>query len=519
VTTSPRWFEQRRVLLLVLGACIAVGVLPVWATRHQPGVDFPQHLFLIHVLESVNDPASFYAADYVAKPGLTYVTFYYTVRALAPLVGLENAFRLWLTLVLAGIPISVAFLLKALGRSPWLALLAIPVIYTDNYYWGLISFISSLPFTFLTMAFFVRVLEESPPRRSSWIVLALSLLLLQLTHAAGMIFPALALPLLLVTTPSNRQRRVRALLGITPGVVLFLAWLVAGVHQGRRMGKPGEPWTASAPLLDARNFVFAPLGHKLAEFWNLLADGFWTWADRPPIQLWAVLMGLALVAGLVWGKRQPLSVAAVRPHLLLALALACFFLLPSDITGYMYQIYPRYAQVAALLAIGVISLPTRLTALFVPAAGALAIYSGGLLATLFHRFDVEAERFEPVAAAIAPHSRIMHLVTETSSRVATHAVYLHYAALAAMERDGMSSFSLAIDPSFPVGYRHGLPPASPSEWQPTQFTWDEQARHYDYFLLHGGGASPALFGAHAGDVELVKQVDRWTLFHKRGGAE
>src|SRR6185312_12487537 len=126
-------------------------------------------LFLIHVLQSVNDPGSFYSETYLAKPGLTYVTFYYGVRFMAALVGVETGLKLWLSLVLGGIPISLALLLRAFGKSPWLALLAVPVIYTDNFYWGLIAFLSSLPFTLLAMAFFVMVLQEDPPRRSSMI--------------------------------------------------------------------------------------------------------------------------------------------------------------------------------------------------------------------------------------------------------------------------------------------------------------------------------------------------------------
>jgi len=199
---------------IIFGSCLVLSLLPLWAARHLPAVDLPQHLFLIHVLGNLAAPSLPYHDVYLARPGLTYLTFYYSVRGMAALVGVEAAMKVWLTLVLAGIPLSLLVLLRALGRSRWLALLACPLIYTDNFYWGLVSFVSSLPLTFLTLAFFVRALEVPlVEKRRSWLALGLcaaSLLALQLTHAAGMIFPAIALPALLLTTPSDRPRRVRA---------------------------------------------------------------------------------------------------------------------------------------------------------------------------------------------------------------------------------------------------------------------------------------------------------------------
>ena len=210
------------------------------------------------------------------------------------------------------------------------------------------------------------------------------------------------------------------------------------------------------------------------------------------------------------------KVPGLRPALLLALALLFYFALPMDVTGYMYALYPRYAQVAALLAIPVLPFPLgKLSRVFVAAATLLALYSGVNLAVLFSRFDVEAENFEMVARRIPKGSRIMHLVLDRGSRYATHAVYLHYAALAALRSDGVPSFSLATDPSFPVGYRPGAqPPAPPWEWQPERFTWDE-ARWYDCFLVRGEVLPEALFGEHASEVELDFRAEKWRLYMRR----
>ena len=109
----------------------------------------------------------------------------------------------------------------------------------------------------------------------------------------------------------------------------------------------------------------------------------------------------------------------------------------------------------------------------------------------------------------------MHLVVDPASRVATHAVYLHYAALAAQRADGIPSFSLAQDPSFPVNYRPGRRPSAPKwEWRAARFSWEEHARHYDHFLVRG--SDPAkLFGAHLAELEPVARAGSWILLRRR----
>lgn len=500
--------------------CVAASLLPLWIAGHVPAVDVPQHLFLIDVLRDLEDPASTYRDTYVGRPGLTYLTFYYTVKALSGPLGVELALKVWLTGVLAAIPFSLAVLLRALGRSPWLALLSCPLLYTDNFYWGLVSFQSSLPLTFLTVAFFIRALEDPTGEFRSTIALAVSLVLLQLTHAAGIIYPAIALPLMLAVTPSDWPRRARAILGVTPGVALFLVWLFSGVNRGRQLGAPGEPWKASAPLLDRANFTFAPVTERAGRFVELLSNGFWSYADRWPLYLLAAVGLLGLLLALLRPESARGSFRQrARPALLFGVALTCYLLLPSDIRGYMYYIFPRYAQVAALLALPLLPVPTGLGLTAFGAAASIAALASGInLAVLFRRFDVEAENFERVARDLPQGSRVMSLVFDRGSRHAAHAVYLHYAALGALRCKGIPSFSLATDPSFPVGYADGKqPPAPASEWRPEDFSFATHGDFYDAFLVRGDVPPGALFGEHLSEVTLRSQADRWRLFvrHRR----
>jgi hypothetical protein len=308
-----------------------------------------------------------------------------------------------------------------------------------------------------------------------------------------------------------------------PGVATFFGWLLVGVAKGRQFGAPGEPWKASAPLFDRQNFIFQPVSEKLARLPDLLAGGFWNYADRPALWALSVAALVVLVLGLVF--RQPVArgfVARLRPVLLFLLAALCYVALPQDITGYMYAICPRYAQVAALLLITVLPFPFgRSYQVFVAVAVAAVAFAGINLTVLFREFDVEADNFEMLVKDLPKSARVMHLIVNWGSRLATHPVYLHYAALAAERVDGVPSFSLATDPSFPVGYKPGAqPPASPWEWRPLEVSW-EQMKWYDVYLSRGEVPPEQLFRGHAQEVELAARADLWRLYKKKthAGAE
>jgi hypothetical protein len=500
-----------------ISLALVASLLPLWATRHLPAVDAPQHLFLVHVLRVLRDPSSSYHELFEVGPRVTYVTFYQGTALLAGWFGEETALRLWLTLVMGAVPLALAALLRAFGRSPWLALFACPLLYTDGFYWGLFAFHSTVALTLASLAWCVRALEREERR---WALLfALALAGLVLTHVAALPLPILGCALFSALTRSTAPRRRRVLFAAVPALALLGLWLCAGVQRGRALDL-GEHWSGSGSLLDPANYSFAPLARRARDLVPLLGNGFAGRADFWPVLAWLALVALALLAGLLrrFGRADRSTEVArsdARPLALFASALLCYFALPTDVAGYMYMIHNRFAQLAALCLI--VALP-RLTgrSLVVVAglAGALTAAASAQLTVLFARFEREARPFDEVVAALPTGARLMHLVVDPASRVASHAVYLHYAALAALRVDGVPSFSLAQDPSFPVNYRAGARPPGPEwEWRPARFTW-EDARWYDHYLVRG--AEPArLFGAHASEVAPAARAGGWVLLRRR----
>src|SRR5262249_23702411 len=161
------------------------------------------------------------------RPELTpYLGYYYSVSLLHWLVPLELANRLFLCGYVLGLPLSLAALLKALGRPVWPSLLALPFAYGDSFAWGFINYCSALPL--LSCALFVKALQDTE-RRMLWAGLhAATLVLVLLFHVQAFAFLALALPWLLLVVKVESRRwlteRWPALVSTLPAVALFFVW-------------------------------------------------------------------------------------------------------------------------------------------------------------------------------------------------------------------------------------------------------------------------------------------------------
>lgn len=536
------------------------GVAPLWATQALPLVDLPQHLHLISVLHRLDDASTLYPEIFARRPELTpYLGYYYAVSLLNWLMPLELANRVFLSAYVAGLPLSLAFLLRSLKRPAWPALLALPFAYGDSFAWGFINYCASLPLALITCGFFVRAIEDAPKRRAWAIALAASLVAVLLFHVQAFAWLGVALPFLLLTTPAPEGKpwraRVPALVGVMPGVILFVLWVGLRVGQPQEIA-PGQPWRSWGPMLSKENLGWKSLEQNVGEFISAprLPDGsiqlsetnFPILAGMAPdgsdqravrlvflIALGAMLFGFSRALGsAVLGYKNGKSVVAAVKGLfqlpneegpvarwrivgLTALAVTLYFALPFDIRGYMYYLNTRYAHlVAALLVCSVPALPELWSRRLVYVAAAAALVLMGPLRAAFQAFDLESRALTELAKSAGPKPRVMGLVYATGSRAVTHPLYLHAAAVVARERGGLTNFSFALTPHSPLMYRGAPPPTFASEWRPDQMQWSEHGSHYDHFVVRGVRPEQ-LFGprlqselyvaAQAGDFFLVRK--------------
>ena len=517
---------------------LVCGVAPLWAAHALPLVDLPQHLHLISVLHRLDDATTLYPEYFARRPQLTpYLGYYYSVSLLNWLMPLELANRLFLTAYVAGVPLSLAFLLKSLRRPTWPALLALPFAYGDSLAWGFINYCAALPLAFLTCGFFVRAIEDAP-RRWTWaIALGVTLALVLLFHAQVFAWLGVALPLLLFTTPAPEgttwRARRHALIGVTPAVVLFLVWIGIRLSQPAEIA-PGQPWKAWGPLLSEQNLAWRTFDQNLGQLVTVPKDAqggavlsevsfplLAGTTGRPEEQRAVRLVFLLALAGLVISaakgrdtKEGP--VARWRIVGLAALAFVLYFALPFDIRGYMYSLNMRYAHLAAALLVVAVPPVTEAWSKRLVWTGAIAAVVLMLpLRAAFMEFDREEQSLEELTAFAGEKPKVMGLVFSMGSRAVAHPVYLHASTVVARARGGLTNFSFALTPHSPLMYKAPPPPTFPSEWRPNEMRWEEHGRSYDHFLLRGVRPEQ-LFGARMqSELYVAGQVGDWVLVRKR----
>jgi len=491
---------------------LVAGVAPLWCARQLPMVDLPQHLHLISVLHRLDDPTTLYPRVFAARAELTpYLGYYYVVSSLSWLVPLELANRLFLSAMVLGLPLAMAFLLRSLGRPRWPAVLAVPFAYGDSFGWGFVNSSASFVLALLSAGLFVRALSDAGSRLRWAIAQAVVLLAVVLMHVQGFLFLALALPLLLLTTrvPEDGARRplrprLPAVLSTLPAVVLFVVW-GAGRLLAPAEVEVGAPWKAWGPLLSAPNLSFKPFRQNLDEFPEVLANLLRDGGDRWGLRAATVIAVVALVLS-VAGRRSASREGRLERWRLPGLAFLAgllFLVLPFDIRGAVYYLNTRYAHLAAPLALAAVPpLAARIRPALLAAGALAAVVLAIPLGTAFHAFDLEAAPLLRFAEETPPEPRIMGLVFDPGSRVVRHPVFLHAAAVPARLRGGITNFSFARTPHSPIRYRAAPPPTFPSEWRPDGFRWDTMGPAYSHFLVRGVDPR-AVFGQRLG-AEVIR---------------
>ncbi|MHB8872243.1 MAG: hypothetical protein ACYC8T_01020 [Myxococcaceae bacterium] len=512
----------------VYAIALLFGVLPLWAAHQLPLVDLPQHLHLISVLHRLSDPTTLYPRLFELRGQLTpYLGYYYSVSWLSWLFPLEVANKVFLTAYVAGMPLSLAFLLRSLKRPAWPSLLALPFAYGDSFAWGFVNYVAALPLTFLCCGLFVRAIADVPRRRKWAIGLAVCLVAVLLFHVQAFAFLGLALPLLLLTTGAPGEGGARgwllarreALLGVVPGVALFLVWV------GGRLGEPsqveyGAPWKAWGPLLSPQNLSFKSFEQNKAELTQVVANMFRDGSDRWGLYAVAGVAALGLVAGLLPPSRETRQeeslVERFRLPALAALALVLYFALPFDIRGYMYYLNTRFAHLAAPLLLSAVPVASaRFRRPLLIAAAAAAILVGVPIARGFRAFDAEADGLVQLAKVSKDRPMVMGLIFDPSSQVVSHPVYLHASTLLARERGGATNFSFALTPHSPLKYRAEPPPTFPSEWRPDQLDYQRQGRAYDHFLVRGVNPSQLFGPLLQSELTIAGQAGSFWLVRRR----
>lgn len=524
---------------MTLGAGIALLVLPVLASPVLPFHDAPGIVGLGGALALRDDPAArvaeLYQLDIRPYPSALYFGWAALAGALGVPVGW--AFSLFTAVFsLAGPPLALLLLLDAFRRPRHLALLALPVGYHQQIWYGFLGSSASITGMLAALAFARRLQVPSDvrPGVGNHLGLAGALLYVAAAHPFPLaITLVMVAPLLLWPPPvaAGGGRRWGLvglrLLALVP-TALFLARWVGSFFAGRAGGvslfrRLSVELPLTAPSLSDGPLFLEWLGNGYTAAWDALVPGlglatliaFLLLGARPsprqaspapaPGRDWSTIVGLgwpALVLALGflllpmrvmwpepwWGLRVRLvvplflvAVALVRPR---ERGLPAWALAPAAALAGLFALYVSYdfathwrGRSLAGFSETIAAIPPGRSLLFFPAAGPGAVF--------------------PERHYTLPHPYLgQHYVARAGGRSLPHL------------RGHPGAYWITMKPP---------EPAAPSWGDPRQFDWQAHAAGFDYFLMEVPGEGPLpdpMATAPAGAYGTVMARGRFILWNR-----
>jgi hypothetical protein len=506
----------------------ATATLPIWVVTRPPLQDFPQHVAAVRVLSSYFDPSFRFTEYFELTLGRTqYLTVYLVAAALAKVSSPLIATKTVLSASLIALPYTLTRLLRALGRSPWLALLSLPLLFNVHVAFGFLNFVAAIPLLLWGLELACR--QFRAPSLRLGILLACVLVFTFFTHVVpfGILFCGVAL-----LTPLSRRTVTTNALILTPSLLVALAWLF-GSPAGRVVAALGS----SHPNGDASS-SYQTFGAALRSLPDFMLDVASTDADDARLVFWSLLVLVLLVLTVVAPReadRKLVTADSGRnavvaeadavtkrstdwPRLVVGMivpaSLLAYVTLPTA-NGFIWPISQRFPLIGALFLVPLLGRSTAtVRALAVGCSIVLSAQGTVEYASLFREIEARAYRgFDDTIARIPRGSRVATLVFDRNLEGLRLSPLMHAAGWVQADRGGLVMFTFAEFPSSPFSYResHRPPPVPPRwEWVPERVQPDRDLSWYDFVLVHGWDGT--LQTAHR--FRRVFAEGRWSLWQK-----
>jgi len=483
-------------------ALTVVALAPIWSQRLLPHVDMPNHLALVRGWHNYDNPAyrisEFF--DLRIRP-VPYIGFYATLHWMMYAVTIETAYKIFLSAYVVLFPLSVLSLSRALGRSPWMAVMAFPLIFSQCWVYGFASYLLGLTLLVFGFATLIRYYDSGSQRQ-----LALLFVLSFLTYffhilpwaCLGLTFMTLA-----VLHPDRYHRTLVAALALTPSLAL-------AIYSTAAERAANVYFVETRPEMIA---FWADFPTSLKDFSTRVSGLFPGYIDDACT---FVLLG-CVVAMLIWQRvkygAQPRDLTARRLHALAVVFFFAYLALPVEIKNpikwfYIAQRLPTFIMILLLLRPSVPMARTRL--LFVVPAIVFAIVLPLKLVKLYRSFSTRNMGFihlvqeVPIGGTCLVVPRGMR-PSMTMDPVAMGPVYDHLGSWPMALRGGYDHF--AFDQGVPIRPKKRL--GTPNFWSADTFDF-RQAPEYEYYLVRN---PPAVMRREPA-LRVIDEAGEWTLFHR-----
>lgn len=243
--------HARHVLVALLMALLtAATVLPIWAVKYPPLLDYPNHLASSYVLAHLHDSLPFhlwYAAEWGPYP---YVAMDVMLRALQFLLPIEVAGRVYLTFAVLALPAAMWFFLRQSNPGQD-AIACWALVGTHNIFFllGFLNFYVGLAFGFLALGLWLK--WSARPSPFSWLLAVLAVTATYFSHLIAFGIAGIAVTAYWVFARQSVRSLLLTWLMFLPGACCYL-------YSGRIMEKQHS------------GFVFLALSEKIANMRGMM---------------------------------------------------------------------------------------------------------------------------------------------------------------------------------------------------------------------------------------------------------
>ncbi len=248
----------------LLAVAITANLVALWASPWLPMANLGRHVQLLDIAVRYNDAQTAYRDWFLLPNVLEPGTLPLWLARLLPYLNAWVVARLLLSAYVVGLPLALLAVARAMGRSPWLALFAVPLTWNALVNAGELNFLVALPLLFWVVALARTLAVAGGARRG--VLLAVVLMLLFLCHILAFGLGVVSVVFLFAWFRQDlwSLTRLWVLLPSLP-LVLALAWRQLVAAQNAAIARLH---THAAPLANQR-LPLRQMAERLYD-WTLL---------------------------------------------------------------------------------------------------------------------------------------------------------------------------------------------------------------------------------------------------------